>query len=176
MDYYSFLEFVTDTHRGQVDQAGKPYIGHLIRVAERTKKKVQELPEGVISDADREEALQVALGHDLIEDQNVTKEQLIALGKSERFYNRLLALSRIEPGPGQPKPEYQEKIRQIVEGGDLVVILVKLSDNEDNNDPVRMAELPEEKRRKLGARYDVAHATLQDGLETLIASRNHPSV
>lgn len=166
MDFDKFLAFVTDAHKDQVDQAGKPYIHHLLRVADRTRAKIAALPEGVMSDEDKEEAVLVALGHDLIEDQSVTEEQIIELGGSSRLYGRIEMLSRLDPSLA-----YQAKIGMIVASGDIVVVIVKLSDNEDNNDPVRMAELPEAKREKLSSRYDIAHATLEEGLGKLLAAR-----
>ncbi|MNL71989.1 hypothetical protein D3C87_1972280 [compost metagenome] len=68
----------------------------------------------------------------------------------------------------EPKPVYQKWIADIAEGCDLVVIIVKLADNLDNNSDVRIAALPPEKQ-SIRKRYDRAFATLNAGVERLVA-------
>lgn len=157
-----FLAFARERHAGQTSMSGEPYIDHILRVVENTKKLLDKLPEGMLSPSDREEALLVAVGHDLIEDERATEDDIRAIGGSESLIRRLRALSRMEP-----KPVYQHWIVGIANSGDLVVIIVKLADNQDNNSDVRIAALPPE-MQSIRKRYDRAFATLNAALEQMI--------
>jgi (p)ppGpp synthase/HD superfamily hydrolase len=158
----AFVEFVRERHAGQTSLSGEDYIEHLLRVLANTKDLLASLPIGMLSDTDIEEALLVAVGHDLIEDEKATKDEVRMIGGSERLIGRLCALSRMEP-----KPVYQQWIADIVASRDVVVIIVKLADNLDNNSDARIATLPPEKR-SIRKRYDRAHSTLREGLDRMI--------
>jgi (p)ppGpp synthase/HD superfamily hydrolase len=160
----SFLRFARERHADQTSMSGEPYIEHIIRVAENTRKLLAKLPDGMISPWDKEEALLVAVGHDLIEDGRATEDDIRAIGGSESLIRRLRALSRMDP-----KPVYQSWITSIAESGDIVVIIVKLADNLDNNSDVRIAALPPEKQ-SIRRRYERAYSTLNAKLVDLIAS------
>ncbi|MCS4088674.1 hypothetical protein [Rhizobium sp. BK176] len=159
----TFLDFVRERHAGQASMSGEAYIDHLLRVLSNTRKLLESLPTGMLSDADIEESLLVAIGHDLIEDGKATKEEVLALGGSESLVSRLSALARMDP-----KPVYQQWIADIVAARDLVVIIVKLADNLDNNSDERIASLPLEKK-SIRKRYDRAYATLRAGLDQMLA-------
>lgn len=158
----SFLVFARERHADQTSMSGEPYIEHILRVVENTRKLLDKLPDGMLSTSEREEALLVAVGHDLIEDGHATEDEIRAIGGSEGLIRRLQALSRLDP-----KPVYQKWITDIAESGDLVVIIVKLADNLDNNSDVRIAALPPEKQ-SIRKRYDRAFATLNAGLDRLV--------
>jgi hypothetical protein len=68
-------------------------------------------------------------------------------------------------------------IRHLVDQRDIVPLIVKLGDNKDNNDPARIAQLPEE-QRSISNRYDRAYKILKTGLDEWIsmfnASSRHP--
>lgn len=162
-----FIEFVKKAHAGQTDLVGKPYFDHLKRVAERAQMKLQALPEGFLCPKDQSEAILLAYGHDLLEDTKVTTEELRDIGLSNSLIDRMQALSRIEP-----KSLYQDFIRSIAEGGDAVAIIVKLADNEDNNDPYRVNQLPVMKQT-LTKRYDRAHFVLSTSLDKMLYEYQH---
>lgn len=163
IDYPIFLKFVTERHAGQVSQSGEPYVLHLISVADRTRQAIASFPEGLLSANDADEALLVALGHDLFEDERATPDDIRMLGGSESLIARINALSRLEP-----KPVYQTWIEGIAASGDLVSIIVKKSDNEDNNSDERIASLPSEKQ-SIRRRYSRAHPPLQEALDKAIS-------
>ncbi|MCZ7862732.1 hypothetical protein O9X98_15260 [Agrobacterium salinitolerans] len=160
----TFLDFARERHADQSSMSGEPYIEHILRVVENTRKLLDKLPEGMLSPLEKEEALLVAVGHDLIEDERATEDDIRAIGGSESLIRRLQALSRMDP-----KPVYQKWITGIAESGDVVVIIVKLADNLDNNSDVRIAALPPEKQ-SIRNRYDRAFATLDAGLDRLKAA------
>lgn len=68
MNFETALAIATSAHFGQFDKAGNPYIDHPIAVAASL-------------DNDFEKA--IAVLHDVVEDCNVTMDDLIALGLSE---------------------------------------------------------------------------------------------
>lgn len=161
-----FLEFARERHADQTSTSGEPYIEHILRVVENTRQLLGKLPNGMVLPSEHEEALLVAVGHDLIEDERATENDIRAIGGSESLIRRLQALSRMDP-----KPVYQKWIADIAESGDVVVIIVKLADNLDNNSDVRIAALPPEKQ-SIRKRYDRAFSTLNAGLEQLISEFN----
>ena len=158
-DLFNVTALVEKAHDGQVDKGGHPYIGHLERVLARVRERLAALPEGLVSPADQEQALLLALGHDLLEDTSVTEEELRALGADDLFMRRLKLLSRLDKSS-----TYIDWIWQLAASDDLVAIIVKLGDNEDNNDPARIAQLPEAERT-ISQRYIRAHRVLSAALE-----------
>lgn len=156
-------KFVEEAHLGQVDRGGHPYFGHLTRVSAKVANLLSKLPEGMLSAEDKEQAILLGLSHDLLEDTSKTKDDLRTLGANELFIKRLEALSRLDK-----TATYMDWIRGISAAGDVVTILVKLADNEDNNDPARIAQLPED-QRSITQRYERAHKILKAALDQKIA-------
>lgn len=144
--------------------SGEAYIEHLLRVVANTRLILELLPVGMLDAADEEEALLVALGHDLFEDEKATPDDVRHLGGSETLIRRLERLSRLDP-----KPVYQAWITEIAAGDDLVALIVKLADNLDNNSDERINALPEDKR-SIRKRYDRAFAVLRSALDERIAA------
>lgn len=158
-----FLAFARQRHAGQTSKSGEPYIEHILRVVQNTKAIWAALPQGMVSEEDQQEALLVAIGHDLIEDGRATVDEVISLGGSQSLIRRLGAISRMEP-----KPVYQAWITAIADAGDIVVLVVKIADNLDNNSAERIAALPSE-MQSIRKRYDRAFQTLKAGLDRLVA-------
>jgi (p)ppGpp synthase/HD superfamily hydrolase len=159
----TFVDFVRERHADQTSMSGEAYIEHLPRVLANTTELLASLPSGMLSEADIEETLLVAVGHDLIEDDKATKDEVREIGGTESLVTRLAGLSRMEP-----KPVYRQWIADIVATRDLALIIVKLADNLDNNSDTRIASLPPEKR-SIRKRYDRAFVTLREGLDRMIA-------
>lgn len=170
-DFITVSNLVNEAHKGQTDKAGFPYTHHLSRVLYNVCIMIHDdFPGNMLSKEDREHAVLLALCHDLLEDTTVTKDDLRAIGANELFIQRLELLSRI----GKFKEmSYIDWIRHLVDQRDIVPIIVKLGDNKDNNDPERIAQLPEE-QRSISNRYDRAYKILKAGLDEFIAT--HQSV
>lgn len=130
-------------HRGQVDKAGECYILHPLRVMMR------------FSDAP---ARIVAVLHDVLEDTNVTADDLRQAGYREEILAALDALTR------RPQETYEEFINRAAPNP--LARRVKLADLEDNMDPKRLTSLGESDLRRL-ARYEAAKRVLlaHDGRE-----------
>jgi (p)ppGpp synthase/HD superfamily hydrolase len=126
-------------HAGQVDKAGADYITHPRRVAERV---VPSTPE----------TRAAALLHDVLEDTEVSVEDLAAQGIPVEVVRALKLLDRGR----SPSPErYYAAIR-----GNAIALAVKLADIADNSDPARLALLDEQTQPRLRRKYSKALTAL----------------
>lgn len=134
----------TTAHEGQVDKSGNAYIEHPRRVAERA---------GIIAPAElRDSAVSAAWLHDVVEDTEVTLDDLRAAGFAEGVVR---AVDLVTKKPGQVVEDYFSAIRV-----DPVARVVKTADLIDNTDPRRVGHLDAEARERLGAKYARAWALL----------------
>lgn len=132
-------EFAAHAHAGQVDKIGVPYIEHVRAVAAGLTPFGDEL-------------VMAGLLHDVIEDTDWTAERLRVAGVPRHV------VSVVEAVTNQPGVPYEEKIQRIV--SDRHAALVKIADNAHNSHPDRAAQLPEEKRARLAAKYRAARDVL----------------
>lgn len=142
------VAFIRKAHEGQTDKAGKPYHLHPEAVAARLG-----------ADAPEDDRI-IALLHDVIEDTETTAEDLTAMGYSDHVVKTVGMLSR--PAT-EPRPTYMEWVRSIAMSGNLSAIRVKIADNEENSDPVRVAALPPE-QQDIVNRYRQSLAILRPAL------------
>lgn len=162
-DAISFAEL---SHQNQRDAGGKPYVDHLKRVMARVRDTLDKLPKGLMYKETRENILIAAIFHDILEDHEhtgVTIRTLLDLGYPPKVIHIVKRLS------GRPEGvSYIENIEAMVREAELGVILIKLSDNEDNSDPERIAQLPPE-RQSIVRRYERSMALLRPALERAIS-------
>jgi (p)ppGpp synthase/HD superfamily hydrolase len=129
-----------EAHRGQKDRAGEPYIMHPIRVMTRMKTDEERI---------------VAILHDVVEDTEVTLDQLRQCGYPESVVDAVEALSkkvdRSAAGTGfydsEGKEKYSHAIRRVKENP--LATKVKLSDLLDNSDLGRLPEVKPEDMKRL---------------------------
>lgn len=114
------VEIATKAHEGQSDKSGKPYIGHVMRVAQRCKTQKSKV---------------IALLHDVIEDTPITPNELKAEGIPADIVEAVLTLSRRQDEP------YEEYINRVVPHP--LCCEVKIADLEDNMDIRRLTEIGE---------------------------------
>jgi hypothetical protein len=107
-------------HAGQVDKSGKPYILHPLRLM----LKFDDLDEQVVS-----------VLHDVVEDGDVTLDDLRALGVSERAIKAIDCLSK------RPGEAYEDFIARI--HPNELARKVKFEDIKDNLDLTRLGTLQE---------------------------------
>jgi len=107
--------FAFDAHRGQYDKSGLPYITHPLHVAESMES---------------EDECVVALLHDVLEDTDITIEDLIQIGISDR---QIAALKLLCHDDSVPYLEYVQAIR-----ADPIARKVKLADMHHNSDLTRL--------------------------------------
>lgn len=150
------VNFIQRAHLGQFDKGGEVYWRHPHSVMRR------------LGDDATDEERQVALLHDVIEDTPTTAADLLALGYSPAVVEAVGRLSH--PTKFKTDDEYVDWIKSIADSGNRLVIRIKIADNEDNLDPVRIAGLPQDKRGKV-LRYERSLAILRDAFATLAPER-----
>lgn len=116
------LVIATNAHSGQFDRGGNPYILHPLKVMHYLK-------------SDDEELQCIALGHDVIEDTNVTYKDLRDAGISERVIDGIRALTK---QPGQTYDEYKQGVFASEDA-----MRVKMADLRHNTDIRRLKGISE---------------------------------
>ena len=109
------LAIAKKAHAGQVDKAGIDYIKHPIYVA---------------SQVTTEQEKAVALLHDVIEDSDITVEDLLVSGLSNEVVTAVQILTKKK---GQSYQEYLEKVKS-----NNLARVVKLADLKHNSDLSRL--------------------------------------
>lgn len=113
----NMLVIATNAHAGQFDRGGKPYILHVLKVMHYLK-------------TDDEELQCIAVGHDIIEDTDVTYQELWDAGISKRVIEGITALTKLR---GQTLEEYKEGVF-----ANRDAMLVKMCDLRHNSDIRRL--------------------------------------
>jgi GTP diphosphokinase / guanosine-3',5'-bis(diphosphate) 3'-diphosphatase len=115
------IEIAARAHAGQVDKAGQPYIFHPLRLMFAVKNPNERI---------------AAVLHDVIEDTEITLENLQSEGFSEEILHAVLALTKTE---GEIRISAATRAAQ-----NPIARVVKLADVTDNMDISRIAN-PSEK-------------------------------
>jgi (p)ppGpp synthase/HD superfamily hydrolase len=131
------IEIAARAHAAQVDKAGQPYVLHPLRMT-----LAVQTPDARIA----------AVLHDVVEDTDVTLEQLRAEGFSGVVLEAVEALTKRE---GE---DYEAFIRRVAPNP--VAREVKLADLRDNSDLTRIAE-PTDRDRERIKNYRQAIAYLE---------------
>jgi (p)ppGpp synthase/HD superfamily hydrolase len=88
------LCWVRELHRGQVDQAGLPYIGHVERVAEKVRERLASLRGVPIEPGQADDICAAALLHDVLEDCPwISADDLRRRGYPDAIVETVLTLS-----------------------------------------------------------------------------------
>lgn len=136
------LKLAYDKHHGQVDQTGVPYIFHPFHLAEQM---------------DDEISTTVALLHDIVEDTEVTIDDL-----KEEFPTEVL--EAVEILTKKPDDEYYDYINRIKNSNNTIALKVKLADLSHNMDNSRLVStnISEEVTKYWDQKYSKAKAILLD--------------
>jgi (p)ppGpp synthase/HD superfamily hydrolase len=127
-------------HAGQVDKAGEPYFLHVFAVRDALAGHgVDAQIAGVL--------------HDVIEDTDITAEDLRAAGVPDHVVRAVDSVTR------RPDETYMELIARAA--ADPLGRLVKLADNRHNSDEARLALLPADRAARLRERYRKAREVLE---------------
>ena len=117
-------------HEGQVDKAGQPYILHPLRVMLRLSSDEERI---------------VAVLHDVVEDSDVTFEELAREGFSDRVLTALEGVTKRPEEGGDAG--YEAFVKQAAKNP--LARRVKIADLLDNMDLTRLSELSERDFRRL---------------------------
>jgi hypothetical protein len=132
----------TVAHKGQVDKAGRPYILHPERVARAVKQA-----------GGSDEAQAVAWLHDVLEDTDVTLDDLMTCAFSTEVCAAVAVLTRRK---GEPAENYYAHINS-----NALAHYVKAFDIADNANPARLALIDDDETRvRLAAKYAKARKAL----------------
>lgn len=122
------LVLVTSKFDGKFDRGGVPYVLHCLKVMHYVK-------------SDDEELMCIALGHDLVEDTDVTYVELHEMGFSERVIVGIRAMTKV---PGETNGEYMDRIKACPDA-----IRVKLADLRHNSDIRRLKGVTEKDIKRI---------------------------
>ncbi len=136
------MSIAYNAHHGQVDKGDVPYVFHPVHLAEQ---------------ANSEEACIVALLHDVVEDTNVTIEDLIESGFPEEC---IIAIKLLSHDKNQDYFEYIENLKT-----NRLARTVKLLDLNHNSDLSRLTHEPTEKDLKRLKKYHKSMQILQKQIE-----------
>ena len=148
------MVFAANVHANQIDKIGEPYFNHLDRVAHSVERKLMLWCQE--NSLEHSEGMQIAWLHDVVEDTPYTSADLVREGFS---YEVSYGVEYLTKEAGRP---YKDEIVSLCRNAPLPVLLVKLSDNEDNADPERLAKLDEATRARLLAKYEPSTAMLRE--------------
>ena len=134
------LVLTTNKFNGVFDRGGAPYILHCLKVMYYVK-------------SDDEELQCIALGHDLIEDTDVTYADLRDMGFTERVIVGIRAMTKV---PGETNDEYLERIKVCPDA-----VRVKLADLRHNSDIRRLKGVTEKDIKRI-EKYHKMHLVLRE--------------
>lgn len=132
------LRLSFSAHKDQVDKSGIPYVYHPFHLAEQM---------------DSEEAVIVALLHDVVEDTDYTIEDLIEMGFSKSVTDALKLMTHDETVPYM---DYVAKIKP-----NPIARAVKLADLRHNSDISRLEAVDDKALRRV-QKYKEAIAFLEN--------------
>ena len=117
------MKIAFEAHKNQTDKSGIPYIYHPVHLAEQM---------------DCEDTICVALLHDVVEDTNITFEELQAEGFSKEIIEALKLLTHDDAVP------YVKEIKK-----NPIATKVKLADLRHNSDLTRLDEVNEKALKRV---------------------------
>ena len=136
MNLEQAISIASLAHAGQLDKGGEPYILHPLRIMMKLKDRKHRI---------------VAVLHDIIEDTDITDQDLWDYGLGHELVNHVLTLTR------RKDENYDEYINRICY--DELAMRVKLADLEDNMDLLRI-ENPTQKDYQRVAKYRITKEIL----------------
>lgn len=120
------IEIAELAHEGQVDKAGKPYIGHPLRVMNALETVEEKI---------------IAVLHDAVEDSDLTLEDLKVAGFSNTI---ILAIDAITKREGEQLNDYLKRVMD-----NEIALRVKIADMTDNMDISRISNPTEKDRERI---------------------------
>ena len=140
---YKSLEIVTKVFNDKVDKGGFPYVIHLLKVY----SGVSDYKEKVC-----------ALLHDIIEDTDVTYDDLRKVGYDEEIIEILTILTKLK---GE---DYRDYIERIINSNNFHAMNIKLSDLRHNMDSGRIKNPKANDYERITKRYEPAYEKISNKL------------
>lgn len=121
------IQIATEAHKGQLDKAGRDYIGHPLRVMEMGKTEDEKI---------------VGVLHDVIEDTDWTFEKLEAEGFSREVIEALKCVTKLSEN--ESYDDFIERVKK-----NPLAVAVKINDLTDNMDIRRLPYLSDKDVKRL---------------------------
>ena len=137
---------VTDLFKNDIDKGGNSYLLHLLYVYSGVKSKEEKT---------------IAMLHDILEEKEVSSEDLIEVGFSKNIVNDVLILTK------DKSISYEEYIDNIIKNGSIESIRVKLADLDNNMDISRIKNPTEVDYDRINNKYIPAYEKLKKRLEEM---------
>ena len=144
------LELVIKLFEGKTDKAGLPYYNHLLKV---------------YANVDNYDEIIIALLHDVVEDSEVTFDDLKVYGYPENILEALRVLTKKK---GEYYPDY---IERIIDSNNIQALNVKLADLKHNVDINRIENPTINDYERINKRYIPAINKIQNKLEQIKESK-----
>jgi len=138
--FHLAVEIAANAHKGQKDKGGNPYIQHPLKVAEGLKEPGLKI---------------VAVLHDVLEDSDMTAEELLEMGFASDLVEAIRVLTHKKGDPDS----YEEYIRKVKKNP--IARLVKIEDIKHNLDLSRIPN-PGQRDFRRCEKYKKALKYLQD--------------
>ena len=132
------LQIALRAYAGKVDKAGREYILHPLRVMAKMRTELE---------------MSAALLHDVLEDSEITAEELLAEGIPAEVVEAVQHLTKNE------NEDYMDFVARA--GKNKIAAAVKLADIEDNIDVLRLTSLDERDFARI-KKYHTAWRLLQE--------------
>jgi (p)ppGpp synthase/HD superfamily hydrolase len=132
------LEIALKAYSGQKDKAGQTYILHPLRL---------------MAKMDTDEEMSVALLHDVIEDSDITAEDLLEQGVPEKVVSAVQCLTKVD---GE---DYDAFVERVLEN--KLASKIKKADIEDNINVLRLNSVTEKDLERI-AKYHKAWKALNE--------------
>lgn len=139
------ISLASQLHKGQTDKAGLPYIMHPLRIM---------CDKSLVTENERI----VAVLHDIVEDCDITLQDLFKKGYSHEVIEAISFLTKTS----EEENDYEAFIERIRQGPRLA-IKVKIADLRDNSDLTRISKPTEDdikRTKKYFRALDILEATL----------------
>ena len=143
---FKALEIVTVLFEHDVDKGGMPYMLHI----EYVYKHVSTYDEKI-----------VALLHDVIEDKDVSSEDLVEVGFPKDIVDDVEVLTR------RKKVEYNDYIDNLIKKGTIRALHVKLAVLENNMDLTRIKNPTMKDYQRVERRYIPTHEKIMNKLKEI---------
>ena len=143
---YKSLELVLRVFDDKVDKGGMPYFNHLLKVYEGVSSYNEKI---------------VALLHDIVEDTNITFDDLKEFGYSDEI---IIPLTYLTKKKGE---YYSDYIDRIISSNDVHTLNVKLSDLKHNMDITRIKNPSVNDYERISKRYEPAYMKIKNKLDEM---------
>lgn len=144
---YKALELVTILFENDIDKGGLPYILHLIYIYKHVYSEDEKI---------------IALLHSVIEDKDVTANDLLDIGFSKKIVDDIVILSR------KKHSDYKIYIDNLVKNASIEVLHVKLADLSNNMDMTRIKTPNVSDYERVNTRYKPAYEKILNRLKEMV--------